>query len=104
MRNPEGVWGWLGQERRELKIPGMFLTNREVFDYFRDADIAKTHKPHTGVAGNCLAMEFIKQLGAGGAEEFQDDFGKFVRTIGEYLNTDALGKQFGKSDVYDNTE
>ena len=49
-------------------------------------------------------MEFIKQLEAGGAEEFQDDFGKFVRTIDEYLKTDAHGQQYEKSDVYDNTK
>ena len=41
VRNPEGVWGWLGQTRRELKILGRFLTNREASDYFREADIAK---------------------------------------------------------------
>ena len=83
---------------------GRFLTNREASGYFREADIAKTHKLHTGIAGHCVAMEFIKQSGAGGAEEFQGDFGKFARTIDEYLNTDALGKQFGESDVYDSTK
>ena len=74
---------------------GRFLTNREAFDYFREANIEKTHKLHTGIAGHFVAMEFIKQLEAGGAEECQDDFGKFVRTIGEYLNTDALGSNLG---------
>ena len=31
-------------------------------------------------------------------------FGKFVRRIGEYANTDAVGKQFGEADVYDNAK
>ena len=32
----------------------------------------------------------------------QDDFGKFLSAIGEYLNTDATGKQSAGSGVYDN--
>ena len=72
--------------------------------YFREADVLKTHKPHTVIGGHCLAMEFVKQLEAGDAGGSQDDFGKFLRTIDGYLNTDALGKQFGKADVYDNAK
>ena len=51
-----------------------------------------------------MAMDFVKQSDAGDAMEFRDDFGKSWRTIGEYLHTDALGIQFGKSDVYDNAK
>ena len=40
----------------------------------------------------------------GESGDFQDAFGIFFRTIDEYLNTDALGKQLGGSDVYDNTK
>ena len=72
--------------------------------YFREADVLKTHKPHTVIGGHCLAMEFVKQLEAGVADDFRDYFGKFPMTIGEYLNTDAAGKQFGKSDVYGNAK
>ena len=49
-------------------------------------------------------MEFITQLEEADAEQFQDDFGKFIRGIDEYMNTDALGGQFGKAVVYDNTK
>ena len=41
VRTPEGVWDWLGRKRRELKNLGRILTNREMFDYFRGANIAK---------------------------------------------------------------
>ena len=75
-----------------------------MFNYFTEADIAKTHRIHTVMENHCLATEFIKQLEAGDAEDFQDDFGKCLRTIGEYLNTDAFGKQIGKADVNDNAK
>ena len=82
----------------------MFLTNREMFSYFREANVVKTHNLHAVIERHCLTMEFIKQLEAGDAEDFQDYFGKFLRAIDGYLNTDALVKQFGKADVYDNAK
>ena len=42
--------------------------------------------------------------GAGEAGDFRDAFGKFLRTIVEYLNTDTQREQFGKADVYDNAK
>ena len=44
-----------------------------------------------------------KTVGGGDAEDFQDGFSKFLRTI-EYVNTDALGEQIGEADVYDNAK
>ena len=35
VRTPGGVWDWLGRNGRELRNVGRFLTNREMFDYFR---------------------------------------------------------------------
>ena len=35
VRNPEGVWGWLGEERRDHKSSGRYLTNREMPNYFK---------------------------------------------------------------------
>ena len=61
-------------------------------------------KLHTVIGRHCLTMEFATQLELGEAEAFQDMFGEFLRTVGEFLNTDARGKQFGRSDVYDNTK
>ena len=94
-RTPEVVWGWIGGIRRGLKSWGIVLTNREMLSYFRGANIVKTHKLHAVIEIHFLAMEFDKQLAAGDAEYSQDDFGKFLRTIGDYLDTDAPGKQFG---------
>ena len=41
VRNPEGVWGRLGGDS---KISGIYLTSREMFDYFKETSIAKSHK------------------------------------------------------------
>ena len=93
-----------GGKRRELKSSGRYLTNRETFDYYRGANIAKTHNLHTVMQNHCLAMESVEQLATGESEDFQDDFCKFLRTIDEYFHTDAPGGQFGKPDVYDNAK
>ena len=94
VRTPEGVWDWPGKKRRELKSLCKYLTNRETFGYFRGANIAKTHKLRTAIqnhcmAMGCMAMRFTKQMESGESGDSQDAFGKFLRTIGEYLNTDA---------------
>ena len=96
VRRPEGVWGWVGK-RRELKRLCRYLANRETIGYFRGASIAKTHKLHTVIRNHCLSMQFTKQMESGGADYFQDSFGKFSGgATGEYLNTDAPGGNFGR--------
>ena len=32
VRNPEGVWGWIGKKRSDLKTSGRHLANREVYN------------------------------------------------------------------------
>ena len=49
-------------------------------------------------------MEFITQMETGDAEDSHGAFGKFLKTIYEFPNTDARRKQFGKADVYDRTK
>ena len=53
----------------------------------------KNRKPHTVIERHCMAMGFITQLELGDAEAFQDIFGKFLRTIDEFSNTDARGRK-----------
>ena len=54
-----GVWDWLGWKRSELKKLGRDLTNSEMFDYFRGANVAKTHKLKQVIGNHCMAIEFI---------------------------------------------
>ena len=75
-----------------------------MFSYFSAANIVKTRKFRPVIERHFMTIVFVKRLGSGDSEDFQDDFGKFLRTIDEYLNTDALGAQFGKADVYDNAK
>ena len=64
----------------------------------------ENRKLHTFIERHCLAVEFITQLELGDAEAFQDMFGKFLRTVGGFPNTDERGKQFGRACVYYNTK
>ena len=43
-KNAGGVWDWIGWKRSGLKNLGRNPTNREMFDYFRGANIAKPRK------------------------------------------------------------
>ena len=104
VRNPEGVWDWLVKKRRELKSLGMPRANREMFNYLREEIIVKSHKLSGVIERHCLPVEFITQLEESDTDQLQDYFGKFIRRIDEYLNTDAIGEQFGKADVYDNAK
>ena len=95
-RTPDGFWDWLGRKRIELKNLGRVLTNREMFGYFREANVVKTHKLRQVVQNHCLAIEFTTRLGKNDDEGFRDKFGKVLRTMGEYLNTEARGGNSGK--------
>ena len=101
---PEGVCDWLGRERRELESLGRILTNREMFYYFRGENIVKNHTLNNVIAQHCLSIDFIKKVDYSEPDVFQDEFDRFLRTIGEFLDTEIAGKQFGSADVYDATK
>ena len=82
----------------------MILTNREMFGYFREANVVKTHNLNPIIANRCLNIDFILKLEAGEAEECCDMSGKDLGRMCEFLNTESLGKQFWQADVYDNTK
>ena len=44
MRNPEGDLDWLGKKRRGVGTWGRFLTSREMYIYFKDCSVVKSHK------------------------------------------------------------
>ena len=44
VRNPAGAWGRVGKKRRGIKALDRHLTNREVYNYFKDRTIVKSHK------------------------------------------------------------
>ena len=71
--------------------------------YFKETTIAKSHKLHGVVERHCAALAFAGEMKVSGADQFQESFGDFLRTIGELPNTDFIGEQFGESGVYYNT-
>ena len=88
----------------ELKRPGRFLTNREMFNSAREPIVAKSQKLHGAIARNYIAVEFTKQLQESEADQCQDSCGKFLLQIDEYANTDSIGNQFGNADFYYNAK
>ena len=46
----------------------------------------------------------MTQLDTSDARSCRDEFGAFVRRMGGYLNSDALGGNFGESGVCDNAK
>ena len=63
-RNPEGVWDWLGKRRGDLKTMGRHLTNREIYNYFKDCIIVRTNKLEEVVRDHCVSLEFVGDLKA----------------------------------------
>ena len=92
IRTPEGVWGWLGGKRRELKSSGRISTNREMFGYFRGSNIAINRKLNNVISHHCLPIEFINKAASIGSEVPRDEFPSELRRIDEFLNTETPGQ------------
>ena len=60
VRNPEGVWDWLGKKRSDLKVTSRNLTNREVYNYFKDYIVLKSHKLGDVVGPHFISLELWK--------------------------------------------
>ena len=59
LRNPEGVGGGrLCKKRRDLKSMGRFLTNREMYIYFKDCSVVKSLKLSGDIERHCISLEF----------------------------------------------
>ena len=62
VRNPEGVWDWLGKKRGGLKSMGRHLTNREVYSYFKECIVVKSHMIGEVVGKHCVSLHFMEDL------------------------------------------
>ena len=70
-------------------------------NYFKYTIIVKSRKLRGVVERHCAALDFAGQMKESDDEQFRESLAKFVRTIGELLNTYPIGEQFGKPGVYD---
>ena len=64
----------------------------------------KNYKLNNVIVHHCLSVDFINKVDCIEAEVPQAEFALFLSKIGEFLDTETPGKQFGLSDVYDATE
>ena len=71
VRNPEGVCGWLGKKRRGIKANGRSLANREMYIYFKDCSIVKSHKLSGVIGRNCISLDFAGDLEEPDGDVFQ---------------------------------
>ena len=78
-----GVWDWIVWARIEIKNLGRNLANREMFDYFTGANIAKPRKLKQVIVNHCMAIECIAKLETSVSEVPQDEFGKVLGRMDE---------------------
>ena len=70
-----------------LKALVGYLTNREVYNYFKDCSIVESRKL-SGVFGkNCLSLRFMGDLIGPDREVFQEKSPKYLRRVDEHLNS-----------------
>ena len=62
MRNAECVYGRLGVKRSDLKVMCRFLTSQEMYIYFKDCSLVKSHKLSGVIESHCVSLEFVCDL------------------------------------------
>ena len=82
--NTGSFLGLARKERSELKNLRRVLTNREMFGYFREANIVKPHRLRQVTERHCLAVDIITQLEVNEADVFKTSLAK---SWGEWVNT-----------------
>ena len=55
-RNPKGVWGCLGGKRNDKRTLGRHLSNRDIYMYFKDFSVVKSHKSDEVIMGPFMAI------------------------------------------------
>ena len=50
-----------------------FLTNREMYIYFKDCNVAKSHKLREVIERDCISIEFVAELKETDAAKFQEN-------------------------------
>ena len=72
-----------------------FLTNREMYIYFKDCRVAKSHKLSGVLDRQCISLEFVGDLGESDGEVPQEKFADYVRTFGEHVNSESVENNLG---------
>ena len=62
MRNPEGVWDWPGEKRNDLEALRMHLTNRGIYNYFKERIVVKSNKLAEVITRHGVTVGFMEDL------------------------------------------
>ena len=79
MRNPEGFGDLLRKKRNDRKELGLRLTNREIYNYFKDCRIVKYHKSAEIIRKNCLTIKFMGELKESLSDIFRAKLPSFLK-------------------------
>ena len=75
-----------------------------MYIYFKDCSIVKSHKLSGVIERNCVSLEFAGDLEASDGDVAQDKFAKYIMAVDEHLDSESIGVQFRKAEVYDGTQ
>ena len=96
MRNPEGVWDCLCKIRRDIKTLVRFLTCREMYIYFKDCSVVKSHKLSGVIERHCVSLDFLGDMEESDVGEFQGKVANYIsRTVGEHSNSEPTKNNLG---------
>ena len=62
VRNPAGVWDWLGKIRNDLEALRRRVTYRGICNYFKECRLVKSHKMDEVIRKHCLTISFMGDL------------------------------------------
>ena len=71
--------------------------------YFRDWSVVKSHKLAEVIREQCLTVDFMEDLKDPDSDIPQGKFPCFLKWADGLLNSGPLGRQLGRSGVYDNS-
>ena len=93
--------GCLGETRNDLKASGRQLTNRSIYNYFKECIIVKSHKLAEIIRKHCVTVEFTGDLEESVSGIFCEKIPSFLTKDEEIINPYAIGGEFGSAGVYD---
>ena len=83
---------------------GRDFAGRDMYIYYKDCTVVKSHKLRDVIARRGISLEFAAELKDPDAGKFQEKFPNYIRPIEERLDSECIGEQFGQSGVYDGTQ
>ena len=58
------------------------LTSRDMYIFFKDCSVAKSHKLRVVIERHCVSLEFVAEMKGPDAEKFRETFPNYLRAVG----------------------